>query len=188
MQIFQPQPLEVLWWHQLWAASRWWLKRSEVSKHPEPHLWPWMPRDQTGQLQSLPLPDGVHPLRVALLLNVACVTGVDDPNVWRSCIREEMKKWYSSVCRIIWGRIINQPHCRKLSWREIKSLPHETDAFSQIKFKVRHCNLSRCSSRCNLHYTSCSVCRRILDLHFQAISQTKIPSSKHYLIVHLEDA
>lgn len=35
------------------------------------HLWPRMAGDQAGQLQRLAFADGVDPLRVALLLDVA---------------------------------------------------------------------------------------------------------------------
>lgn len=44
-----------------------------------------MSRHQTGELQGLPLSDGVHPLCVSLLLNVTGVSWVDDADSRRSC-------------------------------------------------------------------------------------------------------
>lgn len=74
------------------------IEGSEVSKQQEPHLWPRMPRDQTGQLQGLALSDSIHPLSVALLLDVARVTGVDDPDVWGGCVEgKKTKEWYSQI-------------------------------------------------------------------------------------------
>jgi len=48
-----------------------------------------MPRHQAGELQGLPLPDGVDPLGVPLLFHVAGVARVDDADGGRRCGTEE---------------------------------------------------------------------------------------------------
>lgn len=49
------------------------------------HLWPGVACHQTHQLQRLPFADGVHSLRVALLLNVAGQARMVDPHCGRGC-------------------------------------------------------------------------------------------------------
>lgn len=49
------------------------------------HLWPRMAGDQAGQLQRLALADGVDPLRVAFLLDVARQARVHDPHSGGGC-------------------------------------------------------------------------------------------------------
>lgn len=68
-----------LW--QPWPGRKlicgWWVK--------EAHLWPRVSSHQARQLQGLTLPDSVHPLCVALLLNVTCMTRVHDPDSRGGC-------------------------------------------------------------------------------------------------------
>lgn len=55
------------------------------------HLWPRMAGDQAGQLQRLALADGVHPLRVAFLLDVAGQARVHDPHRGGGCKTQREK-------------------------------------------------------------------------------------------------
>lgn len=50
-----------------------------------------MAGDQAGQLQRLALTDGVDPLRVALLLDVACQARVHDPHGGGGCKTQREK-------------------------------------------------------------------------------------------------
>lgn len=60
-----------MWWGQVWWAGT--------------HLWPGVAGDQAGELQGLSLADGVDPLGVALLLDVAGQARVHDPHRGGSC-------------------------------------------------------------------------------------------------------
>lgn len=62
-----------------------------TSQH-EAHLWPRVARHQTHQLQRLPFADGVHSLRVALLLNVAGQARMVNPHCGWGCGRNQ-KEW-----------------------------------------------------------------------------------------------
>jgi len=55
------------------------------------HLWPRMAGDQAGQLQRLALTDGVDPLRVALLLDVARQARMHDPHGGGGCKTQREK-------------------------------------------------------------------------------------------------
>lgn len=55
------------------------------------HLWPRMAGDQAGQLQRLALADGVDPLRVAFLLDVARQARVHDPHSGGGCKTQREK-------------------------------------------------------------------------------------------------
>ena len=50
-----------------------------------------MSGDQAGELQGLPLPDGVHPLSVAFLLHVTGMARVHDTNSRGRCGEDEGK-------------------------------------------------------------------------------------------------
>lgn len=78
-------------------------ERTGASASSVSHLWSRVPGDQTGQLEGLSFTDGVHPLRVALLLDIARVAGVHNADSRGSCGGTKRKPWGSGTCPSKWG-------------------------------------------------------------------------------------